>query len=50
MDGTKCDIYMSFKCNEEEGPSVLGVSLCDRHGALQRSVIINTDFHVVYRL
>ena len=32
---------MSFKLNEEEGRSALGVSLCDRHGALQMSVIIN---------
>ena len=31
---------MSFKWNEEEGPSALGVSLCDRHGVLQMSVII----------
>ena len=34
-------IYMSFKWNEEECPSALGVSLCDRHGALQMSVIIS---------
>ena len=32
---------MSFKGNEEEGPSALGVSLCDRHGVLQISVIIS---------